>query len=376
MFFYDIRVSLFSMDHVNLPRRKFLGAAGASLAACSAAPHIFAIGNKASRKLAGAGAVGSKNAHNPKPTNPKQKGYSAVTFAVERMHAGDKPVDSAVAGAHLLEDDPYETGVGLGGLPNADGIVELDASCMDGTEHRAGAVASLRNIQNPAAVALAVMRRTNHLLLVGDGALRFARELGFPEVDLLTPESRKVWLQWRAALSPKDNYLEDAEGGPISKAVKFPPLGTVHISCWDGKGHVGGCTTTSGLAWKIPGRVGDSPIIGAGLFSDDTAGSAGSTGRGESNILIAGAHTIVEMLRMGKSPEEACLAATKRVAETCEPRLRRADGKPDFNLAYYAINKDGEYGSALIHGEYGNGEFAVCDDNGPRHENAAVLFKV
>lgn len=354
-------------------RREFLtGAAG--VAAVSTAPRVFAIGQKATKKLDGAGAVGSANAYNPKPGHPKQSPYSAVSRAVERMKAGDPPVDSAVAAAHLLEDDPYETGVGLGGLPNADGIVELDASAMCGTEHRAGAVAALRNIQNPAAVALAVMRRTNHLLMVGDGALRFARELGFKETDLLTPQSRKVWLQWRAALSPNDNYLEDKEGGPISDAVKVPPLGTVHISCWDGKGHVGGCTTTSGLAWKIPGRVGDSPIIGAGLFSDDSAGTAGSTGRGESNILVSGAHTIVEMMRMGKSPEEGCLEALRRVADTCEKRLRRADGKPDFNLAFYAINKDGEYGSSILYAEYRNAAFAVCDAQGARHESAAVLF--
>jgi N4-(beta-N-acetylglucosaminyl)-L-asparaginase len=354
-------------------RRQVLVSA-AGIAATAASPGLFHIGQKASKKLEGPGAVGSANAHNPKPENPQQAAYSAVTRAVERMKAGDLPVDSAVAAAHLLEDDPYETGVGLGGLPNADGVVELDASCMCGTEHRAGAVASIRNIQNPSAVALAVMRRTNHLLLVGEGALRYARELGFKEVDLLTPQSRKVWLQWRASLSTKDNYLEDAEGGPISEAVKMPPLGTVHISCWDGKGHVGACTTTSGLAWKIPGRVGDSPIVGAGLFCDDAAGTAGSTGRGESNILIAGSHTIVEFMRGGKSPEESCLEALRRVADTCEKRLRRPDGKPDFNLAFYAISKDGEYGSAILHAEYRNAAFAVCDAKGARHESAAVLF--
>ncbi|MBI3819789.1 MAG: isoaspartyl peptidase/L-asparaginase [Planctomycetes bacterium] len=363
------------MNNKNLDRRQFIGAAAAtSLAACASTPHVFAIGNKFARKLDGPGAVASHNAHNPTPSNPKQKGYSAVTVAVERMRAGDKPVDSAVVGAHLLEDDPYETGVGLGGLPNAEGIVELDASVMDGTEHRAGAVGALQNIQNPAAVAIAVMRRTNHLLMVGAGALKFAKELGFKETDLLTPESRKVWLQWRATLSTKDNYLEDEEGGPISPAVKMPPLGTVHISCWDGKGRVGGCTTTSGLAWKIPGRVGDSPIIGAGLFSDDNAGTAGSTGRGESNILIAGAHTVVEMMRAGKSPDEACLEAAKRVADTCEPRLRRKDGTPDLNLSFYAISKDGEYGGSIIHDAPGGGDYAVCDGKGARHEKPVALF--
>jgi N4-(beta-N-acetylglucosaminyl)-L-asparaginase len=363
------------MNQSSIDRRRFLQtAAGAGLAA-AAAPRAFAIGGLAAKKLDGPGAIGSANAHLPKAEHPKQSIYSAVKTAVERMAAGDKPVDAAVAGIHLVEEDPYETGVGLGGLPNSDGVVELDASVMCGTEHRAGAVASLRNIVNPSAVAVAVMRLTSHLLMVGEGALRFAKELGFKEVDLLTTESRKVWLEWRANLSKTDNYLDAAEGGPISPAVKVPPLGTVHVSCWDGKGHVGGCTSTSGLAWKIPGRVGDSPIIGAGLYSDDGAGSAGSTGRGESNILVAGTHTIVELMRAGKSPVEACKAALTRVRETCEPRLKKKDGNPDFNLAYYAVNKDGEYGAAVLYAKYREGAFAVCDAKGPRHEDVEALIE-
>ncbi len=359
----------------SVDRRTFLSSTAVASVAALSSPHVFAIGRQHARTLEGPGAVGSGNAHRPASPGSEHAGYSAVQRAVERLMAGDRAVEAAVSGAHLLEDDPRETGVGLGGLPNAEGVVELDASVMDGTEHRAGAVASLRNIQNPSAVAMAVMQRTNHLLLVGDGALRFAKDLGFEEVDLLTPASRKVWLQWRAALSDKDNYLEDSEGGPISEAVKMPPLGTVHVSCWDGKGHVGGCTTTSGLAWKVPGRVGDSPIIGAGLFSDDAAGTAGSTGRGESNILVAGAHTIVEQMRLGRGPDEACLEALRRVAETAEARLRDASGRPAFDLSFYAIRSDGEYGAATMHGRYRQGGFAVCDARGPRHEPAAVLFE-
>lgn len=362
------------MTQHDLGRRQFLGTLAAAGIAASA-PRAFAIGGKVAKKLDGAGAVGSANAHNPKPGHPKQSAYSAVARSVERLGAGDPCVDAAVVGVHLLEDDPYETGVGLGGLPNCEGTVELDASVMDGTQHRAGAVASIRNVQNPSAVALLVMRRTNHLLLVGEGALRFARDNGFRETELLTPESRKVWLEWRAAASPKDNYLEEKEGGPVSPAVKVPPLGTVHLSCWDGKGRVGGCTSTSGLAWKIPGRVGDSPIIGAGLFADDGAGSAGSTGRGESNILVSGSHRIVESMRQGRSPEEACVEALQRVVDTCEPRLRRADGRPDLNLAYYALRSDGEYGSAILFASYGGGDFAVCDSKGPRHEKARILYQ-
>jgi len=361
--------------NAHLDRRQFLGSVAAASLAAGTSRRAFAIGGRFAKKLEGAGAVGSANAHLPKAEHPKQATYSAVAKAVERMKAGDKPVDAAVTGIHMLEDDPYETGVGLGGWPNAEGVVELDSSVMDGTEHRAGAVASLRNIQNPSAVALAVMRRTNHLLLVGDGALRFARDFGFKEVDLLTEESRQEWLKWRAALSPDDNWLEAKEGGAIGKEVKAPPLGTVHVSCWDGAGHVGGCTSTSGLAWKIPGRVGDSPIIGAGLFADDAGGSAGSTGRGESNILVSGAHTIVEAMRGGKSPTEACLVALQRVADQCEPRLRRKDGKPGFDLAYYALRADGEYGSAILFGGYRNRKYAVCDAKGPRHEDVDSLFK-
>lgn len=362
------------MGESTLDRRRFLRAAAGAGLATAGVPSAFAIGGRFARRLEGAGAIGSANAHLAKPSHPKQAAYSAVAAAVARMGAGDRPVDASVAGIHLVEEDPYETGVGLGGLPNAEGVVELDASVMCGTEHRAGAVAALRNVVHPSAVAIAVMRRTNHLLLVGEGALRFARELGFKEVDLLTPESRKVWLEWRARMSDTDNYLTAEEGGPISPAVKVPPLGTVHVSCWDGRGHVGGCTSTSGLAWKIPGRVGDSPIIGAGLYSDDAAGSAGSTGRGESNILVAGAHTIVEQMRAGRSPDDACKEALTRVRDTCEPRLRRGDKRPNFDLAYYAVNKDGEYGAAVLHAKYRAGAFAVCDAKGPRHEDAVSLY--
>ncbi|HKE00156.1 MAG TPA: isoaspartyl peptidase/L-asparaginase [Planctomycetota bacterium] len=352
-------------------RRQFLGSLAAAGAAASAPARAFAIGGRTA-KLEGPGAIGSSNAHHP--SSDAARSYSALARAVERMRAGDKPIDAAVSGVHLVEDDPLEDGVGLGGLPNEEGVVELDASVMDGTEHRAGAVGGLRNIQNPSAIALAVMRRTNHLLLVGDGAFRFARDLGYPAVELLTPASRERWLEWRAKRSDRDNWLEEREGGPTSEAVKRPPPGTVHVSCFDGKGHVGGCTSTSGLAWKIPGRVGDSAIVGAGLYADDGAGSAGSTGRGESNILIAGAHTIVEHLRAGRSPQEACLEALRRVEATCETRLRGPDGKPSFDLAYYALNVAGEYGCAVMRARYREGAFAVSDSRGPRHERAAALY--
>ena len=285
-------------------------------------------------------------------------GLGAVRLAVERMAAGSGPVDAAVAGVGLVEADPDDLGVGYGGLPNEDGVVQLDAAVMDGTTMRAGAVAALENFMHPAQVALTVMRRTTRILLAGPGAARFARAHGFVEENLLTERSRKVWRHWKDTLAGKDDWLPDprvTDDPDIRWFIDrygdryFRPEGTIHLSARGADGALGCCTTTSGLFFKIPGRVGDSPLVGCGLYCDGEVGSAGATGHGESCIINAGAHTVVEFMRQGKTPEQACLATLERVVRTTrEDWLKDDRGRPRNNLVVYAVNRAGEVGSAAM----------------------------
>jgi N4-(beta-N-acetylglucosaminyl)-L-asparaginase len=301
-------------------------------------------------------------------------GYPHCTAkAMEELLAGKPVVDAVVAGVTLVEDDPSDHSVGLGGLPNEDGVVELDASVMDGATGLSGAVASLQRIKNPSQVALRVMRFTDHCLLVGEGALRFARAHGFVEQELLTEDARKIWLYWKSTNSDTDDWLptDPKELPPDAKSM-FGITGTINCDAIDADGNLAGVTTTSGLAFKIPGRVGDSPLIGAGLFVDNAVGAAGSTGRGEANIVTAGSHTVVEGLRQGKHPTDACLMACRRIADATKvKRLLRDDGKPDFNVKFYAVDKQGRYGGASLY----EGEFAVFDGKGNRKEALARLFE-
>src|SRR5215475_12522926 len=254
-------------------------------------------------------------------------GLKAVELAVQRMKAGADPLDAAIAGVNLVEDDPNVMSVGYGGIPNEEGVVQLDASVMHGPTSRAGAVAALEGVKNPTKVAKLVMETTDHVLLVGAGARRFADVNGFAHENLLTDKARKVWLYWKQNLSPIDKWLEP-EPGKLDPDVRDfireygsdmfrdpRSHGTVHVSAVDAKGQIAGCTSTSGLFFKMPGRVGDSPIIGAGCFTDNAVGSAGSTGRGEANILVAGGHTAVEMMRQGKHPKDACVEVLRRIAQ-------------------------------------------------------------
>jgi N4-(beta-N-acetylglucosaminyl)-L-asparaginase len=306
-------------------------------------------------------------------------GLRAVNRAVELMKQGVDTLDAAIAGVNINEDDPEDDSVGLGGLPNEDGVVELDSCVMHGPTNKAGCVASLRNIKNPSRVAKLIMERTDHVLLVGEGALRFARAHGFKEENLLTEASRLKWLQWKETLNDHDNWI--APKTTPRKVVgrsALPgepgyerPTGTIHVGTLNDKGEMSGCTTTSGLAWKIPGRVGDSPILGAGNYVDNEVGTAGSTGRGEANLLTCASFLIVEMMRIGKSPEEACLEACKRIADKTEPRLRRPDGRPNFNVSFYALNRKGEHGSAAIHQGQ---KFAFHDGKEGRLLDCAYLF--
>ncbi len=305
-------------------------------------------------------------------------GLPATAKAMEMMKAGGHPLDAIVAGIKVVEDDPKDNSVGYGGLPNEEGVVQLDASVMDGALHRAGSVGALENIKNPASVALLVLRRTDHVMLVGAGALNFAVRMGFKEENLLTDESREAWLKWRANLGKDDDWLNDDEREDIGESASGKPLGwratpldndrmgtgpatidpvtgvpyttgTIHCSAVTESGHIAACTSTSGLSWKLPGRLGDSPIVGAGMYCDNEIGSAGATGRGEAVIQICGSFYIVQQMERGLTPTEACLAAAKKIVDkTKEKRLRDAQGRPNFNVSFYAVRKDGAYGSAAI----------------------------
>jgi N4-(beta-N-acetylglucosaminyl)-L-asparaginase len=298
-------------------------------------------------------------------------GLVSVEIAVRKMLEGIPPVDAAVLGVEPVENDPDDTTVGYGGLPNADGVVELDSCVMDGRSGLAGAVACLRNIKNPAQVALQVMRRTDHVLMVGEGALRFARMHGFTEENLLTEKARKAWVAWRERLSDRDDWVDPEENGEFGKDF-VRTTGTIHVGCVDANGDIGGCTTTSGLAFKIPGRVGDSPLIGCGNYVDNEVGVAGSTGRGEAVIVTNGGHRVVGYMADGMSPTDACLAALRDVVRyTKVPRLLREDGKPDFQVKFYAISKAGEIGAA---GMYPT-QYARATEAGAELADAAALFE-
>ncbi len=288
-------------------------------------------------------------------------GVNALGKGIEILKAGGDTLDAAVAVVTIVEDDPNDDTVGYGGLPNEEGVVEVDASVMHGPTRRAGSVAGVQKIKNVARLAKTVMERTNHVMLVGDGARRFAVAQGFEEQNLLTEHSRKIWLAWKAKTSfnwrpgidsPEwKEYMTELFDGDAEKIayaeekIAHPVTGTINCLAVNAKGEVSGTTTTSGLSWKIPGRVGDSPIIGAGLYVDGDVGAAGATGKGEENIKISGGHTIVEMMRKGMKPTEACLEAMGRVARNYNGDKKKLT---TFHLFFYAVNKDGEYGSASL----------------------------
>jgi N4-(beta-N-acetylglucosaminyl)-L-asparaginase len=310
-------------------------------------------------------------------------GYAYLEDAFAFLKSGGDTLDAALRVVKGPEDDPNDDSVGLGGLPNEEGVVELDACCMHGPTRRAGSVGGVRNIKNVSLVSKAVMEHTGHVMLVGEGAERFAVAAGFPRENLLTERSRKIWLLWKEFQSPNDWWgpgLADPHWQPpISgekpqselwqerienlqaraadlglepdfqlaavRRILFPPTGTIHCSALNEKGEISGCTTTSGLAFKLPGRLGDSPIIGAGCYTDQDVGSAGATGSGEENIKVAGAHTIVENMRHGMSPQEAGMDGLKRIVRNYNGDMNKIRF---LDMTYYVLRKDGAYAGVSL----------------------------
>jgi len=356
--------------------------------------------------------------HSPTGKRPiivcAHNGFNYLDDAYAFLAAGGDTLDAAMRVIKGPEDDPNDTSVGLGGLPNEEGVVELDACCMHGPTRRAGSVGGVRNIKNVSFVSKAVMEHTGHVMLVGEGAERFAVAMGFPRENLLTDHSRKIWLLWKEYHSTQDWWgpgladphwqppdtkpqadlhqellqerfrrLEEqaADLGIVPELRKdavhkvlFPPTGTIHCSALNAKGEISGCTTTSGLAYKLPGRCGDSPIIGAGCYTDQDVGSAGATGSGEENIKVAGAHTIVENMRHGMSPQDAGMDALKRIVRNYNGdmnKLRFVD------MTYYILRKDGVYAGVSLWEAYAPDKLhqIAVHDGTKRSEKTVAMFK-
>lgn len=299
---------------------------------------------------------------------------TCVARVFRLMTSGADVLDACIAGVNIVELDPLDDSVGYGGLPNAEGVVQLDSSCMHGPKKRAGAVAALEGVRTPSLVAKAVMETTDHHLIVGHGAQQFARGMGFKiEDDLNTEHSRKLWLEWKRRTDPS-HYLDPEKRAEVWRRVGLEMVregliredhlyGTINCDAVNSKGEVCGVTTTSGLSWKIPGRVGDSPILGAGLYVDGSVGAAGSTGRGEANLFNLCSFLIVEEMRRGRSPKDAGMEALRRIkANTVEKRLLNKDGNPSFGIQFYVLNARGEHAGVTM---YEGAKYAVCTDRGP-----------
>ncbi len=338
---------------------------------------------------------------------------SAIERAFRGITEGEDILDACVAGVNIPELDPEEQGIGYGGRPNADGVVQLDSCLMHGPRKWAGGVAGLEGVKTPSRVAKAVAELTDHHLIVGKGAQDFARALGF-EVhdDLNTENSRQLWLEWRRRVDP-EHWLDpeerlrgrggssegaSGEGAGLAQAVRMRRFndaalaaglsmvddglidpdsfwGTTSLEAVSPDGDICGVTTTSGLSWKIPGRAGDSPILGAGQYVDNDVGAAGSTGRGEANLYNLSCFMIVEFMRQGMSPKDAGMAVLRRVRDnTVEARLQNSRGLPGFDLRFFILNKSGEYAGVAMYGS-AESAFAVCDENGAREEPIEGLLE-
>ncbi len=302
---------------------------------------------------------------------------TCVQKAFDMIMKGSDVLDAVIAGVNIVELDPLDDSVGYGGLPNAEGVVQLDSSCMHGPKKRAGAVAAIEGVRTPSLVAKSVLETTDHHLIVGKGAQMFARNMGFKiEDDLNTDHSRDLWLEWKRRTDPS-HYLDPKTRAEVWQREGLKMIaeglidrehyyGTINCNGINAKGEICGVTTTSGLAWKIPGRVGDSPILGAGLYVDGNVGAAGSTGRGEANLYNLCSFLIVEEMRRGAHPKDAGMEALKRIkANTIEKRLLNARGNPNFGINFYIINAKGEYAGVTMY-EDSKASYAICNDRGPQ----------
>jgi len=339
-----------------------------------------------------------------------KNGFAYLDGAYAFLSGGGDTLDAAIQVVKGPEDDPNDDTVGLGGLPNEEGVVELDACCMHGPTRRAGSVGGVRNIKNVSMVSKAVFEHTGHVMLVGEGAERFAVAVGFPRENLLTERSRKIWLLWKENHSTDDWWgpgIADPNWKPPTVApqaelwerrierletkaaqlgiepelriaairkVLFPPTGTIHCSALNEKGEMSGITTTSGLAFKLPGRCGDSPVIGAGCYTDQDVGSAGATGSGEENIKVAGAHTIVENMRRGMAPQEAGMDALKRIVRNYNGDMNKLQF---MDMTYYILRKDGVYAGVSLWQGYSkeNLHKVAVHDGARRLEPTVALYK-
>jgi N4-(beta-N-acetylglucosaminyl)-L-asparaginase len=378
---------------MTVSRRDFLGAGAAAAAGLAlpniaeAMPSILVRDRSAPPAESIAGRPVIISAANGFDRDPS--GKQGIKVAYDMMTTGADPLDAIVAGVQIVELNPNDQSVGLGGLPNEEGVVQLDASCMHGPTKRAGAVGCLEDVAEAAAVAKAIMDNTDHIFLVGAGAKKFALEMGFKQQNLLTEPSRQDWLRWKSRLNPNDAWLDQGTKPPIRPTrqddehasnahIEYDRFGiphtygTINMNAVTARGDIASVTTTSGLSWKIPGRVGDSPIIGAGQYCDNDVGAAGSTGRGEANIKVCGAFLAVEFMRQGMAPQQALMKVMERVIAMTEKRLLADNGKPFFQLQYYAVNKKGEYAGACC---YEGSKFAVADSSGVRLEECAYMYK-
>ncbi len=376
------------MTEQSIPRRDFLSASAVGLAATAIASDATA----SSTQIVGERSDLPPSGQFPVTVISSANGLEATRKAYEAVLAGTDTAEAVVQGVALVEADPQDTSVGLGGLPNEAGVVELDAAVMHGPTHLAGAVAGLRQIRHPAQVALKVMQLTDHVLLVGEGALQFARALGFPEENLLTDRARKIWLHWKLNLSDQDDWLAPPDESvdpetaeffrshavvrPVAGSVRSQfcrPTGTIHCAALNAQGDISCTTSTSGLAFKIPGRVGDSPILGAGLYVDNEIGSCGSTGRGEANLQNLSCFAAVELMRGGMAPREAGLEVCRRVAaHTRRPDLLDDQGRPNFDLKFYLLSKSGQHAGVSL---YGPAKYAVTDAQSSRLEECSFLYE-
>jgi N4-(beta-N-acetylglucosaminyl)-L-asparaginase len=350
--------------------------------------------------LSAAAVQGGQSAGGKRPVViSSANGMAACARAYNMIRDGADTLDAVIAGVNIVELDPNDTSVGYGGLPNEDGVVELDACVMHGPTKRAGSVAAIQGIKTPSKIAKLVMDHTSHVMIVGEGALRFAKAYGYQKEDLLTEKSRTAWLVWKESLRapgafnnwvPMKQNLEQAANPPMKELRSrfpqtseetlawawemaiHPTYGTINCLGLNERGEISGVTTTSGLAWKIPGRVGDSPIIGAGLYVDQEVGGAGSTGVGELNIRVVGGHTVVESMRRGMSPKEAVLEALKRVS-----RLYNDDKKllDQLDIEFYALRVDGEHAAGSLWSSHKSYKvYSVNDSGESRHEPCVFLY--